>query len=606
MGYLSSRGWNDEKITVLSMTILMVLLFFSCEGIGLSVTPTTSSLSPSTIKPSLNVTTIASIAVAGILLAIIIASVVILALRQCNCKRRFQLACTGCKDKEEESPPPLPDHFPELIEDYVVFNIVAATTPSRANVGSIEMQNMQQQQQQRYDSHTTSRPVVQLSTAGDKGRKFVAKNPIYVSMDDVEKNADRCRHLGSVPSPDMLSGSQLCISADPIRLNKALPNRRPLPPDLIPVYSESSIYPGAFKSPGRRPPPVPPAVEQTHVEEASGSIKDEIITEEEYDDSLPCCSIYADPQPLLHSEGPTEVTPHNIREIKSLGVGQFGQVLLADTIGLSRKDLGLSFTDDDRTGPVQVAVKRLKAEGQPHVKEAFEKEIKFMSRLRNKNVVRLLGVCPGAEDMFIVMEYMENGDLNQFLHRHKLAKTEKTTPSRKHGLTVRQLTHICVQIASGMKYLASFKFIHRDLATRNCLVGENLNIKIADFGMSCGLYSLDYYRISGRAMLPIRWMANECFYGKFSEKTDVWAFGVTMWEVFTFSREQPYHNMSDQEVIDDAFKGPDRLLLSRPEACPVEVYEVMKRCWIDNVEERIRFRQAHTSLEALGTILESY
>ena len=94
--------------------------------------------------------------------------------------------------------------------------------------------------------------------------------------------------------------------------------------------------------------------------------------------------------------------------------------------------------------------------------------------------------------------------------------------------------------------------MHRDLASRNCLVGKNLTVKIFDFGMSRNLCESVYYRLRGRAVLPIRWMAMESFYGRLSEKTDVWSFGITLWEIFTLGRFLPYEELDDQQVIDEA------------------------------------------------------
>ena len=302
----------------------------------------------------------------------------------------------------------------------------------------------------------------------------------------------------------------------------------------------------------------------------------------------PYSSVYAMPAPLERWEGRKEVTPGNITEVKELGVGQFGEVVLARTVRLSLKDLGLSKDDDDTSISIPVAIKKLKDTSQKATLEAFEKEIKFMSRLSHKNVIQLLAVCLKGTP-FIVMEYMEEGDLNQFLKKRQFSSARS---DYSNTLDMRDLMDISNQIASGMEYLASKKFIHRDLATRNCLVGKNLVVKIADFGMSQNLYSAYYFRLKGRAVLPIRWMAFECFYGRFSVKSDVFAFGVTLWEVFTLCQEQPYEGWTDQDVIQNAVKpsrGGETEKLLRPELCPVELYHLMLNCWKHDPDSRPSF-----------------
>ena len=284
-----------------------------------------------------------------------------------------------------------------------------------------------------------------------------------------------------------------------------------------------------------------------------------------------------------------EVTEQNINEVKELGVGQFGTVILASTVGLSLKDLGLGNVNTSVS--ILVAVKKLHYDADAYEREAFEKEIKFMSRLNHENVVHILGVCLNT-NAFIMMEYMENGDLNQYIQKFEFSPDCETSETDKF-MNVAVLIYMSLQIASGMRYLASMNFVHRDLATRNCLVGQKFVVKIADFGMSRQLYDNSYYRIRGKAMLPIRWMAKECFYGRFSEKTDVWAFGVVMWEIFTLCKQQPYEHLSDQEVIDDAVRGENRSLLQQPHPCPDEVYQVMVRCWSPHSDERATFEEVH-------------
>lgn len=138
----------------------------------------------------------------------------------------------------------------------------------------------------------------------------------------------------------------------------------------------------------------------------------------------------------------------------------------------------------------------------------FHKEIKIMSQLKDPNIVRVLGVCTREEPLCMIVEYMKYGDLNQFLLDH-VPESPVALATNAKTLSYGCLIYMASQIASGMKYLESLNMVHRDLATRNCLVGTNYTIKISDFGMSRSLYSADYYRIEGRAVLPIRWMAWE-------------------------------------------------------------------------------------------------
>ena len=315
------------------------------------------------------------------------------------------------------------------------------------------------------------------------------------------------------------------------------------------------------------------------------------------EDVLPCAPIYTIPTPLPKSEKELlKVDVSNIREIRELGTGLFGKVILAETVGLSPKELRVSESNEDKSNSTLVAVKKLKSCAPSTTKEAFEKEVNFMSRLKNKNVIQILGVC--YEDTpFIMMEYMEKGDLNQYLQKFEVLGTTDSEPQGQ--ITTSILLHITTQIASAMKYLASHNYVHRDLATRNCLVGSNYLVKISDFGMSRSLYESHYYRIHGRFVLPVRWMSFECFYGKFSQKSDVWAFGVTTWEIFTLAKEQPYNDMSDKQVVDDAIKDKNRMLLARPDMCPPEVYEIMLKCWEHSTKQRATFEELYQLLSSI-------
>ena len=214
------------------------------------------------------------------------------------------------------------------------------------------------------------------------------------------------------------------------------------------------------------------------------------------------------------------------------------------------------------------------------------------------------------EPLAMILEYMEHGDLFQFLRRHIVEGSSPRigipsgckTPSRI--ISYGALTYVASQIASGMKYLETLNFVHRDLATRNCLVGRNLTIKISDFGMSRPLYSNDYYRIEGgRALLPIRWMAWESIlHGRFTVKSDVWAFGVTLWEILTLARRQPYEELSDETVLENVSHcynndGVGMILLPQPNICTREMYDMMSACWRENERLRPSFREIFLFLQ---------
>ena len=305
--------------------------------------------------------------------------------------------------------------------------------------------------------------------------------------------------------------------------------------------------------------------------------------------------VYTEPStPQEGCQPPLQVSHDNILEREVLGSGQFGQVISASTQGLSPKDLKISNGDDDCRTSFLVAVKKLIYNAHEEQREAFDKEVRFMSQISHSNIVQMLGVCY-SEPAFIMMEYMEEGDLNQFLQRYSEIVSSGSVSSETQ-ISTSTLIDIATQIASAMKYLASLNFVHRDVATRNCLIGKSFVVKLADFGLSRNLYQSNYYRIQGNAILPIRWMATESYYGKFSQKTDVWSFGVTMWELFTLANEQPYSEMTDRELIRDAIKGFKRQLLPKPNECPDSVYQIMMQCWSAQPEQRSTFAKLHDQL----------
>ncbi|KAJ8380316.1 hypothetical protein SKAU_G00010940 [Synaphobranchus kaupii] len=295
-----------------------------------------------------------------------------------------------------------------------------------------------------------------------------------------------------------------------------------------------------------------------------------------------------------------EFPRHRLLFREKLGEGQFGEVHLCEAEGLP-EFLGEGAPLPEWDGkPVLVAVKQLRADATNNARNDFLKEIKIMSRLNDPNIIQLLCVCVNSDPLCMVTEYMENGDLNMFLSQREIEST-LTHANNIPSVSLSDLLHMSVQISSGMRYLASLNFVHRDLATRNCLLDRRLTIKIADFGMSRNLYSSDYYRIQGRAVLPIRWMAWESILlGKFTTASDVWAFGVTLWEIFTLCKEQPYSLLSDEQVIENTgefFRNQGRqIFLSGPPLCPPSLFDLMMCCWSRDNRDRPTFERLHQAL----------
>lgn len=306
-----------------------------------------------------------------------------------------------------------------------------------------------------------------------------------------------------------------------------------------------------------------------------------------------------------------EMPRHKIRVLETLGEGLFGLVQLAEIDGSLGAVTGGSLSSISSGAPKKlIAVKSLKPGASEGAKEDFRSEVRVLSRLDDPNIVRLLGAITRNEPLAMLLEYMDHGDLCQFLRRHASEGVSGRLPLGASAgsapppfLSYGALIYMGTQIASGMKYLEDLNFVHRDLATRNCLVGRGLTIKISDFGMCRPLYSSDYYRIEGRAILPIRWMAWESvLQGRFTPKSDVWAFGVTLWEILTMARRQPYDELSDEGVLENVSHcyhsdGSGMILPPQPPLCPREMYDMLTACWRPNERQRPPFWEIHMFLQ---------
>ncbi|XP_061594238.1 tyrosine-protein kinase ABL2 isoform X3 [Cololabis saira] len=249
-----------------------------------------------------------------------------------------------------------------------------------------------------------------------------------------------------------------------------------------------------------------------------------------------------------------------------LGGGQYGEVY----VGVWKKY------------NLTVAVKTLK-EDTMEVEE-FLKEAAVMKEVKHPNLVQLLGVCTLEPPFYIVTEYMPHGNLLDYLRDCEKAEVNAVV-----------LLYMATQISSAMEYLEKKNFIHRDLAARNCLVGENHVVKVADFGLS-RLMTGDTYTAHAGAKFPIKWTAPESLaYNTFSIKSDVWAFGVLLWEIATYGMS-PYPGIDLSQVYDLLEKG---YRMEQPEGCPPKVYELMRACWQWSPLDRPSFAEIHQAFETM-------
>ncbi|XP_011503745.1 PREDICTED: tyrosine-protein kinase transmembrane receptor Ror2 [Ceratosolen solmsi marchali] len=276
-----------------------------------------------------------------------------------------------------------------------------------------------------------------------------------------------------------------------------------------------------------------------------------------------------------------EFPRNNIMYVRDLGQGAFGRVFQAKAPGLIPNE---EFTN--------VAVKMLKEEASADLLVDFEREACLLSEFDHPNIVKLLGVCALGRPMCLLFEYMGRGDLNEFLRscspgNYIVRNAERDDTFTDSRLSHMDLINIARQIASGMVYLSDRKFVHRDLATRNCLIDDTMIVKIADFGLSQKIYLQDYYKGDEQDAIPVRWMPLESIlYNKYTVESDVWAFAVCLWEIFSFAL-QPYYGMTHEEVVKYIKEGN---VLLCPENTPLSIYNLMKLCWNRKSTERPTFK----------------
>lgn len=268
-----------------------------------------------------------------------------------------------------------------------------------------------------------------------------------------------------------------------------------------------------------------------------------------------------------------------------IGEGEFGKVYVAF---LNRPG------KDDAESPTKVAVKMVHSDATLKERNDFLREASIMKDFSHDNVIRLVGaVTSDPSKVLIVIEFAHHGDLKKYIRASEIvdeAYSAANPNSPLSTVTVAQMMSFAADIARGMEYLASLHFVHRDLAARNCMIAEpepgKLVCKVADFGMSRDIYESDYYKKAGTDKVPLRWMAPEALsLRKYSEKTDVWSYGITCFEIFSVGA-LPYGSVPTSDLLDYLLAGKR---ISRPRGCPFSMYTVMSVCWQTNPQNRPRF-----------------
>uniref|UniRef100_A0A8C3TY09 Fibroblast growth factor receptor 3 n=1 Tax=Catharus ustulatus TaxID=91951 RepID=A0A8C3TY09_CATUS len=289
-----------------------------------------------------------------------------------------------------------------------------------------------------------------------------------------------------------------------------------------------------------------------------------------------------------------ELTRSRLTLGKPLGEGCFGQVVMAEAIGIDK---------DKPNKAITVAVKMLKDDATDKDLSDLVSEMEMMKMIgKHKNIINLLGACTQDGPLYVLVEYASKGNLREYLRARRppgMDYSFDTCKLPEEQLTFKDLVSCAYQVARGMEYLASQKCIHRDLAARNVLVTEDNVMKIADFGLARDVHNIDYYKKTTNGRLPVKWMAPEALFDRvYTHQSDVWSFGVLLWEIFTLGGS-PYPGIPVEELFKLLKEGHR---MDKPANCTHDLYMIMRECWHAVPSQRPTFKQLVEDLDRVLTV----
>lgn len=268
---------------------------------------------------------------------------------------------------------------------------------------------------------------------------------------------------------------------------------------------------------------------------------------------------------------------------RTIGEGAFGTVF------------GGECQFGENTPWLAVAVKTLKVGSTVEEKLDFLGEAEMMKRFNHKNIVQLLGLCTHQEPIYMIMEFMLYGDLKTYLLARRHLVSDRSMHTEEDEVSSKRLTSMAVDVCRALAYLTEMRYVHRDVACRNCLVSAERVVKLSDFGMTRPMYESDYYRFSRRAMLPVRWMSPESLEdGLFTNMSDMWSYGVLLYEIITFG-SFPFQGMSNNKVLEHVRAGNT---ISIPKGVKPQLERLLLSCWSRNPLDRPTFNEMMETLIA--------